>query len=89
MSLHQAEQEFRDFLLSHHHPIDGAINHDSSKFHYCKCPNGTDTDARYKFFNDVIPGGYFKCWHCQIEADFSLKNSLKHHLKNGKLIKKS
>jgi len=68
-----AEKLFHDFLASHDHPLDDAINHDSSKFHYYKCPHGSATDARYKFHSDGIPSGYFKCWKCQIEVDFCSK----------------
>lgn len=68
-----AEQLFRNFLASNDHPLDIQISHDSSKFHYFKCPHGGSTDARYKFYSDGIPSGYFKCWHCGIEDDFSSK----------------
>ncbi|HCJ4238960.1 TPA: hypothetical protein NR240_000472 [Legionella pneumophila] len=67
------EQQFHDFLAANGHPLDSGINHDSSKFHYFKCPHGSSTDARYKFYSDGIPSGYFKCWHCGIEDDFCSK----------------
>ena len=68
-----AEQLFLDFLASNGHPLDEAINYDSSKLHYLKCPQGQATDARYKFYDDGIPSGYFKCWHCGIEDKFCSK----------------
>ncbi len=68
-----AEQKFHDFLASHNHPLDGAINHDSKNFHPYKCPHGNSTDARYKFFSDGVASGYFKCWKCGIEGDFCSK----------------
>ncbi|QLZ68467.1 hypothetical protein FOLKNPGA_01246 [Legionella sp. PC1000] len=68
-----AEQKFSDFLASNGHPLDGEVNCDSSSFHYLKCPHGNSTDARYKFYADGIPSGYFKCWHCGIEDDFCSK----------------
>jgi putative DNA primase/helicase len=64
---------FREFLASNGHPLDGKIDYDSSKFHYFKCPHGSSTDARYRFYSDGIPSGYFKCWHCGIEANFCSK----------------
>ncbi|QBR83843.1 toprim domain-containing protein [Legionella israelensis] len=68
-----AEQMFRDFLASNEHPLDKEIDHDSNKFHYFSCPHGGKTDARYKFYSDGIPSGYFKCWYCGIEDDFISK----------------
>ena len=68
-----SEQLFLDFLASNGHPLDGEINCDQSNFHYFKCPHGSSTDARYKFYSDGIPSGYFKCWHCGIEDDFCSK----------------
>lgn len=68
-----SENLFREFLASNGHPLDIQISYDSSKFHYFKCPHGGSTDARYKFYSDGIPSGYFKCWHCGIEDDFSSK----------------
>ena len=73
IALKHPEQLFHEFLASHHHPLDDVINYDSNKFHYLKCPHGSKTDARYKFYPDGIAAGYFKCWHCDIEADFSSK----------------
>jgi hypothetical protein len=67
------ENLFREFLASNGHPLETEINHDSSKFHYLKCPHGSSTDARYKFYSDGIPSGYCKCWHCGVEADFCSK----------------
>ncbi len=67
------EQLFLDFLATNGHPLDGTINVDSSQFHYLKCPHGSRTDARYKFYADGIPSGYLKCWHCDLEADFCSK----------------
>lgn len=72
------EQMFHNFLASNDHPLDQAINYDSSKFHYFKCPHGNATDARYKLYSDGIPSGYFKCWHCGIEDEFCSKQ--KHEL---------
>jgi len=73
-NLSVAEQLFHDFLASHGHPLDGSINHDSSNFHYYKCPHGNDKDARYKFFSDGIPSGYLKCWKCpDVDFDFCSK----------------
>jgi putative DNA primase/helicase len=73
LALESPEQLFKDFLVSHGHPIDGPVNLDSSKFHYLKCPHGSKTDARYKFYSDGIPSAYFKCWYCDVEADFCSK----------------
>lgn len=72
------EQMFLEFLASNGHPLDKAIDYDSNKFHYFKCPHGNSTDARYKFYSDGIPSGYFKCWHCGIEDEFCSKQ--KHEL---------
>ena len=67
------EQLFQAFLAAQGHPLDGQISYDTSTFQYFKCPHGGKTDARYKFYTDGIPAGYFKCWHCDIDADFSSK----------------
>lgn len=67
------EQQFHEFLASNGHPLDTSINYDSSKFHNLKCPHGNSTDARYKFYSDGIPAGYFECWHCGIKDKFSSK----------------
>jgi putative DNA primase/helicase len=72
-NLFTAEQMFRDFLASNGHPLDGDINFDTNKFHYFPCPQGDKTDARYKFYSNDIPSGYFKCWHCGVEDDFCSK----------------
>lgn len=68
-----AEQLFLDFLASNGHPLDGKVSYDTSNFHYYKCPHGSSTDARYKFYSEGIASGYFKCWHCGIEGDFCSK----------------
>ena len=68
-----AEQLFLDFLASNGHPLDGEINCDPSVFHCFPCPQGSSTDARYKFYFDGLPSGYFKCWHCNIGQDFCSK----------------
>lgn len=73
MTLDISEKQFYDFLASQGHPLDSPLNHDSTQFHYYKCPHGASSDARYKFHSDGIPSGYFKCWKCQIEADFCSK----------------
>lgn len=70
LNLATIEQMFHDFLASNGHPLDKAINYDSSKFHYFKCPHGNATDARYKFYSDGISSAYFKCWRCDIENEF-------------------
>ncbi|WP_051555191.1 hypothetical protein [Legionella fairfieldensis] len=67
------EQAFRDFLASNGHPLDGEIRYDSNQFHYLKCPHGSSTDARYKFYSDGIISGYCKCWYCDIEKYFCSK----------------
>lgn len=68
-----AEQQFLAFLSVNGHPLDGSLNHDSSMFHYLRCPQGSKTDARYKFFLDDIPAGYFECWRCGIKDNFCSK----------------
>ncbi len=67
------DQLFHDFLSAHNHPVDGQINCDTSQFHSIKCPHGSKTDARYKFYSDGIASGYFKCWHCGVDDSFCCK----------------
>jgi len=70
INLNEAKNLFYDFLANKGHPLESNINDDSSKFHYFKCPFGDSTDARYKFYSDNIPCGYFHCWHCDIRDNF-------------------
>jgi putative DNA primase/helicase len=72
----EIERAFIDFLGSLHHPIEKSLEFNTTKFNYYPCPNSSNRrnhDARYKIFSDGIPGGYFKCWHCGVEADFCFK----------------
>ena len=93
--LDNPEQLFQDFLMSHNHPLDTAVNHDDSKFHRLRCPDGSKTDASYKFFStEIIIGAYLKCWYCGIEANFSSKQKnevpakqWKAHIKRLKEVK--
>jgi len=73
IALGSAEQKFHEFLTTHGQPLEGPLNHDPSMFHYLRCPQGSKTDARYKFFSDGIPAGYFECWHCGIKDNFCSK----------------
>lgn len=66
--LYTTEQSFHDFLISHNHPLRGEMNYDTNNFHPLKCPNGSNTDARYKLYPDG--NGYLKCWKCNIEVMF-------------------
>ena len=67
------EELFFKFLDNHGHPLDGLINTDSNKFHYFKCPQGSKTDARYKYHSDGIASAYLKCWNCDIDETFCSK----------------
>lgn len=67
------DKKFYDFLELHGHPLDGELNYDSSFFHRYKCPHGNNTAAAYKYFPGNTPGGYFRCWRCNIEYSFSSK----------------
>ncbi|HEU5366667.1 MAG TPA: VapE domain-containing protein [Hanamia sp.] len=72
----QVEVAFKNFLNSYNHPFDKPLQFDTPGFNYCACPhssNRSNQDLRYKIFSDGVPSGYFKCWHCDVEADFTFK----------------
>jgi len=65
----EIEKKFQDFLIEHDHPLYNQVDHDDSKFHHLKCPNGCATDARYKLYSSGF--GYLKCWKCDVYAKFN------------------
>lgn len=77
-------QKFYDFLSTHGHPLDSEIKINSSQFHRFKCPNGTCTDAAYKFFTNGVPAGYLHCWKCGISEVYCSRIKSSFTKKNGK-----
>ena len=75
-SLFDVEAAFKVFLDTHGHSIEKSLRFDTIEFNRSSCPhasNRSNQDMRYKIFSDGVPSGYFKCWHCGIDADFCFK----------------
>lgn len=75
-TIFDVEIAFKSFLASHNHSFEKSLRFDTTEFNRFPCPhasNRLNQDVRYKLFSDGVPSGYFKCWHCDIEADFCLK----------------